>query len=70
MFLFILFLQDSPMFDRLDGCEYVFIWMTPAACPIQKNTGGLPFKPLLCEPITVTSSAAVIELGFFHDQSV
>lgn len=41
MFPFVL--QDSPIFDRQDGCEYIFIWRTPAACPIQKNTGGLPF---------------------------
>lgn len=31
----------SPMFDRQDGCEYVFIWRTSEACPIQKNTGDL-----------------------------
>ncbi|KAK5852634.1 hypothetical protein PBY51_006486 [Eleginops maclovinus] len=29
----------SPMFDRLDGCEYVFIWRTSEACPIRKSKG-------------------------------
>ncbi|XP_034555992.1 cation-independent mannose-6-phosphate receptor [Notolabrus celidotus] len=29
----------SPMFDRLDGCEYVFIWTTSEACPIKKSEG-------------------------------
>ncbi|XP_028253968.1 cation-independent mannose-6-phosphate receptor [Parambassis ranga] len=29
----------SPMFDRKDGCEYVFIWRTSEACPIRKAQG-------------------------------
>lgn len=29
----------SPMFDRTDGCEYVFIWRTSEACPIRKTQG-------------------------------
>ncbi|XP_077442699.1 cation-independent mannose-6-phosphate receptor isoform X2 [Stigmatopora argus] len=29
----------SPMFDRLDGCEYVFIWRTSEACAIRKAQG-------------------------------
>ncbi|KAM8847361.1 cation-independent mannose-6-phosphate receptor [Synchiropus picturatus] len=29
----------SPMFDRKDGCEYVFIWRTLEACPITKSQG-------------------------------
>ncbi|XP_041660412.1 cation-independent mannose-6-phosphate receptor [Cheilinus undulatus] len=29
----------SPMFDRKDGCEYVFIWRTSEACPIRKTQG-------------------------------
>uniref|UniRef100_A0A3Q4BKI1 Uncharacterized protein n=1 Tax=Mola mola TaxID=94237 RepID=A0A3Q4BKI1_MOLML len=29
----------SPMFDREDGCEYVFIWRTSEACPITKSKG-------------------------------
>ncbi|KAM9840298.1 cation-independent mannose-6-phosphate receptor [Aulostomus maculatus] len=29
----------SPMFDRLDGCEYVFIWRTSEACPVRKSQG-------------------------------
>ncbi|TDH00702.1 hypothetical protein EPR50_G00191090 [Perca flavescens] len=29
----------SPMFDRIDGCEYVFIWRTSEACPITKSQG-------------------------------
>uniref|UniRef100_A0A673C0F7 Insulin-like growth factor 2 receptor n=1 Tax=Sphaeramia orbicularis TaxID=375764 RepID=A0A673C0F7_9TELE len=31
---------SSPMFDRTDGCEYVFIWRTREACPIRKYTGS------------------------------
>ncbi|KAL2081956.1 hypothetical protein ACEWY4_021774 [Coilia grayii] len=35
----IIFLCDdslgSPIFDRKDGCEYVFIWRTSEACPVQ-----------------------------------
>lgn len=27
------------MFDRIDGCEYVFIWRTSEACPIRKSQG-------------------------------
>ncbi|KAG7509424.1 cation-independent mannose-6-phosphate receptor [Solea senegalensis] len=30
----------SPMFDRKDGCEYVFIWRTSDACPIRKSQGS------------------------------
>lgn len=30
----------SPMFDRIDGCEYVFIWRTSEACPIRKSQGA------------------------------
>ncbi|AWP20381.1 putative cation-independent mannose-6-phosphate receptor [Scophthalmus maximus] len=30
----------SPMFDRKDGCEYVFIWRTSEACPIKKAQGA------------------------------
>ncbi|XP_030577044.1 cation-independent mannose-6-phosphate receptor isoform X2 [Archocentrus centrarchus] len=29
----------SPMFDRKDGCEYVFIWRTSEACPIRRSQG-------------------------------
>ncbi|KAM4522347.1 cation-independent mannose-6-phosphate receptor isoform 2-T2 [Odontesthes bonariensis] len=29
----------SPMLDRQDGCEYVFIWRTSEACPIRKSRG-------------------------------
>ncbi|KAK2889903.1 cation-independent mannose-6-phosphate receptor [Channa argus] len=29
----------SPMFDRTDGCEYVFIWRTSEACPVKKSQG-------------------------------
>ncbi|KAM6964907.1 cation-independent mannose-6-phosphate receptor [Aplochiton taeniatus] len=29
----------SPVFDRRDGCEYVFIWRTSEACPIRKSQG-------------------------------
>uniref|UniRef100_A0A3B4X1H8 Insulin-like growth factor 2 receptor n=1 Tax=Seriola lalandi dorsalis TaxID=1841481 RepID=A0A3B4X1H8_SERLL len=29
----------SPMFDRKDACEYVFIWRTSEACPIRKSQG-------------------------------
>uniref|UniRef100_H3CWI6 Insulin-like growth factor 2 receptor n=1 Tax=Tetraodon nigroviridis TaxID=99883 RepID=H3CWI6_TETNG len=29
----------SPMFDRRDGCEYVFIWRTSEACPVRKSQG-------------------------------
>ncbi|XP_029281689.1 cation-independent mannose-6-phosphate receptor [Cottoperca gobio] len=39
----IIFLCDdnpgSPMFDRKDGCEYVFVWRTSEACPIRKSKG-------------------------------
>lgn len=29
----------SPMFDRTDGCEYVFVWRTSEACPIRTVQG-------------------------------
>lgn len=29
----------SPMYDRRDGCEYIFIWRTSKACPIRKSQG-------------------------------
>ncbi|XP_072542274.1 cation-independent mannose-6-phosphate receptor [Salminus brasiliensis] len=29
----------SPMFDRKDGCEYVFIWRTSEACPVKRVSG-------------------------------
>ncbi|KAM9355931.1 cation-independent mannose-6-phosphate receptor [Pholidichthys leucotaenia] len=29
----------SPMFDREDRCEYIFIWRTSEACPIRKSFG-------------------------------
>ncbi|XP_067097484.1 cation-independent mannose-6-phosphate receptor [Osmerus mordax] len=29
----------SPVFDRLDGCEYVFVWRTSEACPLRKTQG-------------------------------
>ncbi|XP_056620153.1 cation-independent mannose-6-phosphate receptor isoform X2 [Triplophysa dalaica] len=29
----------APMFDRIDGCEYVFIWRTSEACPIKRVQG-------------------------------
>ncbi|XP_051500970.1 cation-independent mannose-6-phosphate receptor-like [Myxocyprinus asiaticus] len=29
----------APMFDRRDGCEYVFIWRTSEACPIRRVQG-------------------------------
>lgn len=30
----------SPMFDRQDGCEYVFIWRTSEACPVKRVQGS------------------------------
>ncbi len=27
------------MFDRQDGCEYVFVWRTSEACSIRKSQG-------------------------------
>lgn len=27
------------MFDRRDGCEYVFMWRTSEACPVKKSQG-------------------------------
>ncbi|KAK7907744.1 hypothetical protein WMY93_016356 [Mugilogobius chulae] len=30
----------SPVFDRTDGCEYVFVWTTSEACPIKKSQGA------------------------------
>ena len=33
--------QGSPVFDRLDGCEYVFVWRTSEACPLRKTQGAL-----------------------------
>lgn len=29
------------MFDRKDGCEYVFIWRTSEACPIRRVQGKM-----------------------------
>uniref|UniRef100_A0A8C4YYE4 Insulin-like growth factor 2 receptor n=1 Tax=Gadus morhua TaxID=8049 RepID=A0A8C4YYE4_GADMO len=29
----------SAIFDRQDGCEYVFVWRTSEACPIRKSQG-------------------------------
>ncbi|XP_011491456.3 cation-independent mannose-6-phosphate receptor [Oryzias latipes] len=29
----------SPMFDRQDGCEFVFVWRTSEACPIRRSKG-------------------------------
>ncbi|XP_076873911.1 cation-independent mannose-6-phosphate receptor isoform X2 [Brachyhypopomus gauderio] len=29
----------SPIFDRQDGCEYVFIWRTSEACPVKRVQG-------------------------------
>ncbi|KAI4887672.1 hypothetical protein NFI96_014869 [Prochilodus magdalenae] len=29
----------SPVFDRKDGCEYVFLWRTSEACPVKRVTG-------------------------------
>ncbi|XP_054910202.1 cation-independent mannose-6-phosphate receptor [Poeciliopsis prolifica] len=29
----------SPVFDRLEGCEYIFRWRTSEACPIRKVQG-------------------------------
>ncbi|XP_066532658.1 cation-independent mannose-6-phosphate receptor isoform X2 [Hoplias malabaricus] len=29
----------SPVFDRKDGCEYVFIWRTSEACPVRRVSG-------------------------------
>uniref|UniRef100_A0A8B9KQH5 Insulin-like growth factor 2 receptor n=1 Tax=Astyanax mexicanus TaxID=7994 RepID=A0A8B9KQH5_ASTMX len=29
----------SPIFDRKDGCEYVFVWRTSEACPVKRVTG-------------------------------
>lgn len=29
----------APMFDRKDGCEFVFIWRTSEACPIKRVHG-------------------------------
>ncbi|KAM3602400.1 uncharacterized protein V6R79_003255 [Siganus canaliculatus] len=29
----------SPLFDRRDGCEYVFVWRTSEACPVKKSQG-------------------------------
>ncbi|KAB5540056.1 hypothetical protein PHYPO_G00096970 [Pangasianodon hypophthalmus] len=30
----------SPIFDRKDGCEYVFIWRTSEACPVKRVQGA------------------------------
>ncbi|XP_062406227.1 cation-independent mannose-6-phosphate receptor [Sardina pilchardus] len=39
----IIFICDDslglPMFERQDGCEYVFIWRTSEACPVQRVQG-------------------------------
>nr|XP_014346456.1 PREDICTED: cation-independent mannose-6-phosphate receptor [Latimeria chalumnae] len=29
----------SPIFQRRDGCEFVFSWTTPEACPVQRAEG-------------------------------
>ncbi|MBN3306457.1 MPRI protein, partial [Amia calva] len=29
----------SPVFERQDGCEYVFVWRTSEACPIRRAQG-------------------------------
>uniref|UniRef100_A0A4W4G3A2 Insulin-like growth factor 2 receptor n=1 Tax=Electrophorus electricus TaxID=8005 RepID=A0A4W4G3A2_ELEEL len=29
----------SPIFDRKDGCEYVFLWRTSEACPVKRVQG-------------------------------
>ncbi|XP_029965640.1 LOW QUALITY PROTEIN: cation-independent mannose-6-phosphate receptor [Salarias fasciatus] len=31
---------SSPMLDRQDGCEFVFVWRTPQACPVRKAQGN------------------------------
>ncbi|KAJ8009057.1 hypothetical protein DPEC_G00084890 [Dallia pectoralis] len=31
--------SGSPVFDRQDGCEYVFIWRTSEACPLTNTQG-------------------------------
>lgn len=33
--------KGAPMFDRIDGCEYVFIWRTSEACPIKRVQGRM-----------------------------
>ncbi|XP_024912478.1 cation-independent mannose-6-phosphate receptor isoform X2 [Cynoglossus semilaevis] len=30
----------SPMFDRVAGCEYIFIWRTSEACPLKNSRGA------------------------------
>ncbi|XP_045197868.2 cation-independent mannose-6-phosphate receptor-like isoform X2 [Mercenaria mercenaria] len=33
--------EHGPVFEsETETCEYVFNWQTPAACPLQSNTGG------------------------------
>ncbi|XP_058881252.1 cation-independent mannose-6-phosphate receptor [Acipenser ruthenus] len=29
----------SPVFERTDGCEFVFIWRTSEACPVRRSQG-------------------------------
>ncbi|KAM8945507.1 cation-independent mannose-6-phosphate receptor [Pelodytes ibericus] len=29
----------SPVFQQQEGCEYVFLWRTPEACPVQRAEG-------------------------------
>lgn len=41
-------LQGSPMFDRREGCEYVFIWRTSEACPVRKSQGESLGKQNAC----------------------
>ncbi|TRY58197.1 hypothetical protein DNTS_017408 [Danionella cerebrum] len=31
--------KGAPMFDRRDGCEFVFVWRTSEACPIKRVQG-------------------------------
>lgn len=40
-FLLLCYLKGSPMFDRKDGCEYVFIWRTSEACPVKRVQGTI-----------------------------
>lgn len=41
--------QGSPLFDRKDGCEYVFVWRTSEACPVRKSQGEpLPHQGSHC----------------------
>ncbi|MGH0163075.1 UNVERIFIED_CONTAM: hypothetical protein FKN15_044134 [Acipenser sinensis] len=37
--LFFVVPQGSPVYERKDGCEFVFIWRTSEACPVRRSQG-------------------------------